>query len=182
VTAGQTAVFTLQLTPGTGFAGSASFACAGAPTAATCTAPNVQISGGMPITYVVKVATTKNSMIVVPPHMPQFLPIIWLRVSLMAACTGIFVLLLYAWRLRGVSTMERLLRGAALTLLVAACVFEAEGCGGGASSAAPQNVPSLQVAGTPQGTSIITLTPSVMTSMGTALSGIPPVQLTLTVQ
>jgi hypothetical protein len=38
------------------------------------------------------------------------------------------------------------------------------------------------VTGTPQGTSIITLTPSVVTSSGTALAGIPPVQLTLTVQ
>jgi hypothetical protein len=78
--------------------------------------------------------------------------------------------------------MRRLLRVAALTLLVSACLFEATGCGGGANSAVPQNVPSLQVAGTPQGTSIITLTPSVMTSTGTLLSGIPPVQLTLTVQ
>ena len=182
VTAGQTAVFTLQLTPGTGFAGSASFACAGAPAAATCTAPNVQISGGMPITYLVNVATTKNSMMVAPPQWPQLLPIIWLTVSQLAACVGIFMVVLYAWRLRGLSTMGRLLRGAALTLLVSACVFEAAGCGAGASSAVPQNVPSLQTAGTPQGTSTITLMPSVVTSTGTPVSGIPPVQLTLTVQ
>ena len=78
--------------------------------------------------------------------------------------------------------MEGLLRAAAVTVLVSACLFEAAGCGGGASSAVPQNVPALQVAGTPQGTSIITLTPSVITSAGTPLSGIPAVQLTLTVQ
>src|SRR5713101_3018314 len=57
VIAGQTATFTLQLVPGAGFAGSAAFGCTGAPKAATCTAPNVQISGGTPITYVVSVAT-----------------------------------------------------------------------------------------------------------------------------
>jgi hypothetical protein len=122
----------------------------------------------MPITYVVNVATTKNSMIVAPPNWPQRPPIIWLRVSLLAACVGIFVLLLYACRLRGLSTMGCLLRVAALTLLVSACLLEAAGCGGGASSAVPQNVPSLQVAGTPQGTSIITLMPSVMNFHGNA--------------
>jgi hypothetical protein len=182
VTAGQTAVFNLQLTPGTGFAGSASFACAGAPTAAKCTAPNVQISGGMPITYMVNVTTTKNSLIVHPPNWPQLPPIIWLRVSSLTLGVGIFILLLYASRPRGVSDVERLLRTAALTLLASACLFEAAGCGGGANSAVPQSVPSLQVVGTPHGTSIITLMPSVVTSTGTPVSGISPVQLTLTVQ
>ena len=141
----------------------------------------MQISGGVPITYVVNVATTKNSMMVFPPDSPQLPPIIWLRVSLLAACVGILALLLYACRLRGLPTIERLLHAAALTILVFSCLFEAQGCGAGANSAVPQNVPSLQVAGTPQGTSIITLTPSVMTSTGTLLSGIPPIQLTLTV-
>jgi len=182
VIAGQTAVFSLQLTPGTGFAGSASFACAGAPSAATCTAPNVQISGGVPITYVVNVATTKNSMIVVPTRWPHLPPIIWLRLPSMAVCLGIFALLLYVRRFRGMSAVEGLLRAAVATVLVSACVLEAAGCGGGANSAVPQNVPALQVTGTPQGTSIITLTPSVMTSAGTPLAGIPAVQLTLTVQ
>jgi hypothetical protein len=183
VTAGQTAVFNLQLTPGTGFAGSASFACAGAPTAATCTAPNVQISGGIPVTYAVNVATTKNSMMMAPPKWPPLPPIIWLRVSLLTFSVGIFMLLLYACRLQNAPThLERLLNAAALALLVTASLLQAAGCGGGASSAVPQSAPALQVAGTPQGTSVITLMPSVMTSTGTPVPGIPPVQLTLTVQ
>ena len=183
VTAGQTAVFTLQLTPGTGFAGSASFACSGAPAAATCTAPDVQILGGMPITYSVNVATTKNSMMMAPPKWPPLLPIIWLRVSSLTSIIGIFMLLLYACRLRNASTtLERLLNAAALSLLVTTSLLQAAGCGGGASSAVPQSVPSLQLAGTPQGTSVITLMPSVVTSTGTPVSGIPAVQLTLTVQ
>ena len=100
----------------------------------------------------------------------------------MAVCLGIFALLLYARRFRGMSAVEGLLRAAVATVLVSACVLEAAGCGGGANSAVPQNVPALQVTGTPQGTSIITLTPSVRTSAGTPLAGIPAVQLTLTVQ
>jgi hypothetical protein len=60
-------------------------------------------------------------------------------------------------------------------------VIEAAGCGG-ATSAGPQSIPTPHVIGTPQGTSVITLTPSVTTSGGTPLSGIPPIQLTLTVQ
>jgi hypothetical protein len=72
ITAGQTATFKLLLTPGPGFAGSASFACAGAPTASTCAAPNAPLAGGTPVTYVVTVATTANTMLV-PPF-------VWLRV------------------------------------------------------------------------------------------------------
>jgi Abnormal spindle-like microcephaly-assoc'd, ASPM-SPD-2-Hydin len=179
VTAGQTAAFSLQLTPGAGFAGNASFACAGAPALATCTAPNVQISGGAPIPYVVSVATAKGSMIVTPqsrrlppPHL------FWVT-----AYGGIVVLLLYLFRLRDLSSTACLLRAASLALLVSVCLFETAGCGGGGTTAAPQNTPSVQVAGgTPTGTSIITLRSAVTNSNGTPLPGIAPIQLTLTVQ
>ena len=182
VTAGQTATFTLQLVPGSGFVGSATFACAGVPKAATCTAPNVPISGGTPITYAVNVVTTKNSIVTAPPQSPPFPLFIWLRVLSLAFYGGILVLLLYLSRSSGQRSLQRALRAAALMVLVYACLYEAAGCGGGAASAVPQNIPVVQVAGTPQGTSIITLMPSVTTSTGTPLSGIPPIQLTLTVQ
>jgi len=182
VIAGQTATFTLQLVPGVGFAGSAAFGCAGAPKAATCTAPNVQISGGTPITYVASIATTKNSIVRVPPQSTPIPFCIWLRVSSLASYGGIVVLLLFLARGRGQSSLQHSLRGAALVALACVCLYEAAGCGGGAASAGPQSVPSVQVVGTPQGTSIITLTPSVTTSAGTPIAGIPPIQLTLTVQ
>ena len=182
VTAGQTARFNLLLTPGPGFAGSISFACAGAPAAATCTAPNAQLAGGTPLSYVVTVATTANTMIMPPPQPPQLPPFVWLRVLSLLACCGTLVLLLFASRLQRWGSSAALLRGAALAVLASLCVFEAAGCGGGGASASPQVVPTPRVIGTPQGTSIITLTPSVTTSTGTPLPGIPPVQLTLTVQ
>jgi hypothetical protein len=181
VTAGQTANFTLQLVPGTGFAGSAAFGCAGTPKAATCTAPNVQIPGGTPITYVVSVATTKNSILAVPPQSP--IPLfVRLRVFSLGSYGVMLVLLLYLSRTRGHRSIQLALRAAALVVLTSTCVYGVAGCGGGTAGAAPQSVPSVQVLGTPQGTSIITLTPSVTTSSGTSIAGIPPIQLTLTVQ
>jgi hypothetical protein len=182
VTAGQTANFNLQLIPGAGFAGNASFSCAGAPQAATCIAPNVSISGGTPISYVVSVATTKGSMVTPPPQSPPLPLFIWLHAFSLVAYSVILVLLLYVSRGRGQGSMQRLLRAAPLAVLAFACPYQAAGCGGGAASAVPQSIPSPQVTGTPQGTSTITLTPSITTSTGTPLPGIPPVQLTLTVQ
>jgi len=181
VTAGQTATFNLLLTPGPGFAGSITFACAGAPAAATCTAPNAQLAGGTPVSYVVTVATTANTMIVPPPQPPQLPPFVWLRVYLLLAGCGAFVLLLFASRLQGWSSGAAL-RVAALAVLASLCVFEAAGCAGGGASASPQVVPTPRVIGTPQGTSAITLTPAVTTSSGIPIPSIPPVQLTLTVQ
>jgi hypothetical protein len=180
VKAGQTAVFNLQLTPGPGFAGGASFACAGAPAAAACAAPNVQFTGGTPVTYVVNVATTASTMFVPPPR--ALPPFVWLHMFSLVVCCGVLVLLFYASKLHRASSVAGLLRVAALAVLASLCVFEAAGCGGGGVSAAPQSVPTPHVIGTPQGTSTITLTPSVTTSTGTPLQGIPPIQLTLTVQ
>ncbi|MCU1243453.1 MAG: hypothetical protein JWO71_4179 [Candidatus Acidoferrum typicum] len=181
VTAGQTAAFSLQLTPGPGFAGGASFACSGAPAQAICTAPNVQFAGGTPISYVVNVATTKNTMIVVPMQLPHFT---WLHVLSLVACCVACAVFFYGSRLHALNCMAGLMRAAALTIVAALCVFEAAGCGGGVASVSPQNIPSPvpQVTGTPLGTSTITLTPSVTTSMGAPLAGVAPIQLTLTVQ
>jgi len=117
-----------------------------------------------------------------PPQAPQLLPFIWLQVFVLLACWGFFVLLLYASKLQRWSSSAALLRVAGLAVLASLCVFDAAGCAGGGASASPQVVPTPRVIGTPQGTSTITLTPSVTTSNGTPLPGIPPVQLTLTVQ
>ena len=180
VKAGQTAAFNLQLTPGPGFTGAASFACEGAPAAASCAAPNAQLAGGTPVSYVVTVATTASTMFVPPPLVLP--PFIWLHVFSLVACCGVFALLLYASKLQRSGSMAGLLRVAALTVLASLCVFEAAGCGGGGAGVAPQAVTLPHVIGTPSGTSTITLTPSVTTTTGAPLPGIPPIQLTLTVQ
>lgn len=181
VTPGQTAAFNLQLTPGAGFTGSASFACAGAPAAATCTAPSVQFSGGAPIAYVVNVATTANTMALPSPRVPRLPPFIWLYLFSLLACCA--VLVLYASKARRSILTEGVLRAAAIAIVASLCIFEAVGCGGGAAGVSPQAVPTQpHTTGTPQGISTITLTPSTTTSTDTPLQGVPPIQLTLTVQ
>jgi hypothetical protein len=82
----------------------------------------------------------------------------------------------------GLSSVGGRMRAAALTILTTLCLFEAGGCGGGVAAVSPQSVPTPHVIGTPQGTSIITLTPAVTTSTGAPLQGVAPIQLTLTVQ
>src|SRR6266852_272301 len=181
VTAGQTAAFTLQITPAAGFAGSASFACAGVPPAATCTAPAVPITGSAPVSYVVSVATTASTMVVTRPAAPQGPPFATLRaISTLASCAMLLLLFLF-FRARRFSAQTPLLSATPLAALALICFFGVAACGGG-SAAAPQSVPTPHVTGTPQGTSTITLTPSASTSSGTALPGIPPIQLTLTVK
>jgi hypothetical protein len=140
----------------------------------------VQISSA-PISYTVSVATTANSLIVPPRRIPQFPFVLWQVVQLMAWC-GLTCALLYIFRLRRACTGAGQLRVASLALLAYLCLLQSAGCGGGAASASPQILPAVHTGGTPQGTSTITVTPSVMTSAGTPLSGIPPIQLTLTVQ
>jgi hypothetical protein len=163
-----------------GFSGSASFACVGVPAAATCTAANVQLSAGTAVPYVVNVSTLASSMILLPPIAPQLPPFTWLRVVSLLACCCAFLLLL---NLRHGKTRWGLLRVAALGVLVVLSVFHVAGCGGGGGGGvSPQVVPTPHVIGTPQGTSTITVTPTVTTSGGTPLRGIPPIQLTLTVQ
>jgi 6-phosphogluconolactonase (cycloisomerase 2 family) len=182
VTAGQTADFHLQLTPGPGFTGSASFTCAGAPAAATCTASNVQFASGTSISYVVSVVTTANSLIVLPPMAPQFQRFTLSRGWTLVPWYVLLALFLYVSRLRRRTLNVGFLRIATVAFLASLCVFEIVGCGGGATSASPQAVPTPHAIGTPQGTSTITLTSSVTTATGVPLPGIPPIQLTLTVQ
>ena len=178
VTAGQTALFNLQLTPGAGFAGSASFACAGAPAAATCTASNVQFAGGISMVYVVSVTTTASTLTLPSPRAPGLPPFVWLDLFLLLACCA--VLALYAFKARRLSL--GLLRAAPLVIFASLCIFEAAGCGGAGSAASPQAVPTPRATGTPLGASTITVTPSVTTPAGAILPGVPPIQLTLTVQ
>jgi hypothetical protein len=121
-------------------------------------------------------------MVRVPPPSPPIPFFVWLRLVSLVSYGGILVLLVLLSRRRGPSSLQHSLRAAALIALACVCLYEVTGCGGGAASAVPQTTPSVQVVGTPLGTSIITLTPSVTTSTGTAIAGIPPIQLTLTVQ
>src|SRR5216683_3112017 len=187
VTAGQTASFTLQLTPGAGFAGTASFTCAGAPTAATCKAPSVALTNGIAVSYVVSVATTGASTGAIQ-WIPRPPPVFLLPLgSLIALC---------ALLLAAVSAFTRVRRcrfgfaqakfSGALAALLLLTVMGITGCGGGGggSAPAPQIIPPPQptVTPTPQGTFTITLTPMATTAGGTQLPPMAPIPLTLIVK
>jgi hypothetical protein len=60
VTARQTAQFNLQVMPGSGFSGTVTFACSGAPLNATCTAPaSVVVTSGAAASFTVTVAKAR---------------------------------------------------------------------------------------------------------------------------
>jgi hypothetical protein len=188
VTAGQTAMFNLVLTPGPGFAGSVSFACTGAPLAASCSAPAVQLTGGSPMPYTVSVSTTGKAT--VPPLSipPRLIPTqTWRILPMLALLFFVMILRLgktEPWSASG----RRLALAGAFAALALLATFHVSGCGGG-SAAAPQIVPTPPPAPpppppatvTPPGTSMIVVTPAVTTASGKQLPAPAPIQLTLTV-
>jgi hypothetical protein len=157
VTAGQTAAYTLQLTPGTGYTGSVNWVCS-APTAVTCTVtPNpVALSGVTNST--ITVTTTAHTLL---------LPLVLFYYLLMVLAVG------HLCR-KARYTPARLAYSLIAILWLA-------GCGGG-SITTPPTVPPVSQPGAQQGTYTIVLTPSAASSSGQPLTQLTPVQLTLTVK
>jgi hypothetical protein len=185
VTAGQTAQFNLQLTPGAGFSGSVSLACAGAPMAAKCTAPSVlQVANGNPMAFSVTVTTSGSGAMIPVSHWPSVPPFAgWRLLPLLVIC---LVILLTSERetQREPSSLGRscALSGALATVVLFALVGVA-GCGGGSSASSAQaQTPSPPPVVTPAGTSTLTLAMTVSTAGGKQLTPPPPIQLTLTVK
>jgi Abnormal spindle-like microcephaly-assoc'd, ASPM-SPD-2-Hydin len=189
VTAGQTATYTLQLTPGMDFNGTVTFSCTGAPLAATCQMPaSVTLNIGTPATLTVTVSTSGKGSAFPEighrerPRWHEFLA----RVAFMSVLATVWWLILLARR-----TTERQKRfGPAvwpswrksfalvvsMVLIFLPAMIVMQGCGGGSSTTAPQG----NFVVTPSGTSMLVVTPS-----GNSLSGKPlkfsPIQLTLVV-
>jgi hypothetical protein len=180
VSAGQTAQYQLQLTPGSGYGGTVSLACSGAPTGAVCQAPStVTISNGVAATFAVSVSTSGPAQLPPWPKM-RFVPLPGTRLFSLLALVVFLLLLLRSVR-TGRSFFERKYVAGyglfAATVLYA--VLLVEGCGGaGSASVAPPTPPSTV---TPSGTSTIVLTLSAMSSAGQPLQ-LQPIQLTLIVK
>jgi hypothetical protein len=181
ITAGQSAQFSLQVTPGPGFTGTVSLTCSGAPLAATCSLPaTVQVSNGNAAPFTVVVATTGA---IAPPmeNPPPALPFPGLGlVSAFAAAVLLFLLFALSagrdWNLRP----RRLAVSGTFGAILLSLAISSAGCGGGGSTmqaAPPPTSPTV----TPQGTSMITVSPSAMSASGKPLQ-LQPIQLTLTVQ
>jgi hypothetical protein len=164
VTTGQTATYNLQINPTGGFTGTVSFTCTGAPSKATCNAPNpVSVTGAAAVPFTVTANTTAASA--VPP-------VVWripnTRVPVWPVCFVFLLVLILAIK-------SRLAVGKSPVPLVWAAIlfsvsFLLAGCGGSKSYSPPNPIP-----GTPLGSYTLTLT-------GTSAAVSQNLSLTLKVQ
>jgi photosystem II stability/assembly factor-like uncharacterized protein len=148
VTAGQTAMFTITLTPGTGgFANAVTFSASGLPTATTATFnPTSVTPGSAAATTVLSIATTTHSTF---PEMTLPTPKPWTAPQF-ALWTFAFATILLGLILFGRSGRRRRLAPVMFVTVALLLAIGITGCGSAASSGTP--------AGTPAGTSTITVT------------------------
>ncbi|MEQ1473505.1 MAG: choice-of-anchor D domain-containing protein, partial [Candidatus Acidiferrum sp.] len=190
VNAGQTATYSLQLTPGVDYNGMVSFGCTGAPLGASCKAPpTVTLNIGAPVTYTITVPTSGKAAAV-----PNVRTRRWPRAPsqpalpedrlLVSACGMVFFILLLGFHAGGGrssggwnAARHRVAYALAALLLFMPIISALQGCGGGASSAP---LPQGNQVVTPSGTSILILTPSANSNSGKPLQ-LSPIQLTLVV-
>jgi centrosomal CEP192-like protein/ASPM-SPD-2-Hydin domain-containing protein len=181
VSAGKMAQFNLQAMPGTGFSGTLAFACSGAPTGATCSAPGVTVTNGATVNFTVTVTTSGSAVFV-----PTARRTIRSRPANYMAAAMLLLMLLTFWfysRKRkwrevsaGVLDWKRPIALACLALLV-------NGCGGGSSSSSVQPPPPPPPAViTPSGTYTLTVTPSATPAGSTKSLLLSPISLTLVVK
>ena len=177
VSAGQTAQFQLQLTPGPGFTGTVSLTCTGAPLGAVCHFPNiVTLANGAAAPFTVTVSTSGSAIF--PPAMPRRfvppgqLPILFLLVMALVFLGTIKLGGKFAAASRG----KRLAWNGVLAAVFVCAVIYVARCGATGASVATVPPPII----TPAGTSTIAVSPTAMSSTGQPLQ-LQPIQLTLTV-
>jgi sugar lactone lactonase YvrE len=174
VTAGATAAYMLQISANQN--ASVTFACTGAPTAATCAVPTtaVAVTAGTPAPVSVTVATTARGILapqsepttrMQPPAAIQMLPL-----SVLATLLLIVTLLAATQSPAGRLRVARVALSACLVLMPIMAATLLGGCGGGGSSSTPP-----PVTGTPAGTYTVTVTATSGSASATA-------KLTLIVQ
>jgi len=177
VSAGQTAKFELQATPGAGFSGTLAFACSGVPMGANCSAPNVTVTNGATVSFTVSVTTSGSAPAVYGaprsfPGLPRMVPAAMTLLLMLAFLLGM------QQRERGELSAitfdwKRVAALVCLALLVNSC-----GGGGGAASSVQQPPPSI----TPTGTYILTMTPSATPAGSSKSLLLPAIPLTLIVK
>ena len=177
VTAGQTAQYQLQLTPGPGYSGTVSLTCTGAPLGATCQVPaSVSIANQAAAQFTVTVSTSGRAML--PPPIPRRLvPPAGIRVLLLLALALVLVKVMKnCWMFDSTLRARRLAWSGALAGIFLCSVIYGAGCGStGSASVTPPPIV------TPSGTSTITITPAAMSFSNQPLQ-LQPIPLTLTVK
>jgi 6-phosphogluconolactonase (cycloisomerase 2 family) len=177
VSAGQTAQYQLQLTPGSGYSGAISLTCSGAPLGAVCQVPtSVAVTNGSAVLFSVSVTTSGSA--VLPPSIPVQVPPIS-GVPLLPIGALALVLLICSVGFRAFESptgRSRLAVCGAFTATILCVILGVAGCGGGSAAVTPP--PPIV---TPSGTSTISITPNAMSLSGQPLQ-LQPIQLTLTVK
>jgi hypothetical protein len=184
ISAGQTAQFNLQITPGAGYSGTVSLAYSGAPLAATIQGPaTLQTSSGNPALFTVSVATSGGASGIFPLlNVPHSTPLSAPRAApgLIVAVILLFLLAL-STKPGAIPRAKRFSSAgafaAAILLAMSCAIWACAGCGGGSAAV---TAPSQTQLVTPQGTSAIIVTPAAMSAGGKPLQ-LQPIQLTLTV-
>jgi trimeric autotransporter adhesin len=175
VSAGQPAQFNLQATPGAGFNGTLTFACAGMPTGTNCSAPSVMVANGAAANFIVTVTTSGSGAMAFPS-----LPRIFKGPAGYSTIATLLVLLLgmyfyiQARRMRTVTPCRNAWLGAAA---LAGFALAFGGCGGGSGSSMqpPQII-------TPTGTYTLAVTPSATATGSSKSLPMNPIPLTLIVK
>jgi hypothetical protein len=153
VSAGQTAVYNLQITPGAGYTGSVALAYSAPPLGA-----NIQA----PFSFV-----------------PRRTPLLALRAAptLAVGVLLLFLIALAARRDMGLRA-RRLAFGGAFATIAVLLVLTTAGCGSGSTNVAAPPPPQVI---TPQGSFNIVVTPSALSASGQPLQ-LQPIQLSLTIK
>jgi uncharacterized protein (TIGR03118 family) len=153
VTAGASSNFTVNASPTNGFNSAVSLSCSGLPAGAKCVFSTQSYTPGGSTTPMLTITTTARSgMAGAVPSGPasSSRPTSQLRILLAAGFVGFLLAGLYFGRLRSRFGFAALVRAGSLAVILL-CLFAAAGCGGGKSS-------TTGAAGTPAGTSMITVT------------------------
>ena len=184
VAPGQTANYSLQITPGAGYTGTVSLAYSGAPFGAAIQGPSsLQITTGSATPFMVMVTTSGGSSGILPfSALPRPNPFSRVRAAPILTAGVILLLMLglranYGWNARPRRLALGGVYAATAFFLILGVIFAATGCGGGSTTAAAPQLPQVV---TQQGTSMITITPSATSASGKPLQ-LQPIQLTLTV-
>ncbi len=182
VRAGQTASYSLQLTPGLDYNGVIGFTCTGAPTGAACSVPPlVTLNVDTPAPMVVTVSTSGKSTGFVSffrmgvQRTILAATAISLAVSILAFC---LVLGVGRRNVRCSAPRQAIVFAIIAWVLFLPLIMGLEGCGGGAASTPTPQGSSLT---TPSGTFMIVLTPTATGPSGKVLM-LTPIPLTLVVQ
>lgn len=151
VSAGQPAVYSLQLVPGNGFGGTVTLSCSGAPPAAACTPSpaTLNVNGPAPVPFMVNVTTMKRGTVPSDrPAAPGGKSLPW---ALALALAAMALAGREARKLRATPVRRLAPAAVAVLLLVLAACGGSGGGGGGGVSGTPAGNYTLVVTGTQQG-------------------------------